>query len=305
MEPTTHHILDDALGLIRRGRVAEGIDRLMGDLNRIRSTQGRRETAAAERSALLRHAVTELVHQDPLTYHAFAKPRGYPGDAELLDHIYREIEPEELSEVGRVVNGYCLETGASRSVRARREIVARAIDETAARVDGATIVSIACGHLREAALSSALRAGTIGELIAIDQDETSLAEIRRAYPGAPVRTVAASVRQILTNRATLPPCDLIYSAGLYDYLALPTARRLTARMFAALKPGGRILLANFAPDLRERGYMETFMDWHLIYRDEEEMMRVIDEIAEGEIREVRTYRDGPGNLVFLEGWRAG
>jgi len=28
------------------------------------------------------------VHADPLTYRAFSKPRGYAGDAVMMDHIY-------------------------------------------------------------------------------------------------------------------------------------------------------------------------------------------------------------------------
>jgi hypothetical protein len=38
-----------------------------------------------------------------------------------------------------------------------------------------------------------------------------------------------------------------------------------------LKSGGSLLYANFAKNIPDNGYMETFMNWHLICRDEKEM----------------------------------
>ncbi len=35
--------------------------------------------------------------------------------------------------------------------------------------------------------------------------------------------------------------------------------------------GGMLLIANFTPDSHGRGYMEAFMDWQLIYRDESQL----------------------------------
>jgi hypothetical protein len=35
-----------------------------------------------------------------------------------------------------------------------------------------------------------------------------------------------------------------------------------------LKPGGRLLVANFLHDLPNVGYMESFMGWPLIYRSD-------------------------------------
>jgi hypothetical protein len=78
-----------------------------------------------------------------------------------------------------------------------------------------------------------------------------------------------------------------------------SARRLTANLFRHVAAGGRLLLANFAPSLPDIGYLETCMDWRLIYRDEADLAAMIDEIPFDAIRDVRTYRDSSGHIVFI------
>src|SRR5436305_1600719 len=34
------------------------------------------------------HPIVDVLHRDPFTYRAFCKPRGYAGDAEMMDYIY-------------------------------------------------------------------------------------------------------------------------------------------------------------------------------------------------------------------------
>ena len=115
--------------------------------------------------------------------------------------------------------------------------------------------------------------GQIKEFVALDQDADSLAHVNRAYAGTGVRTVQASVKSILSGKIAFEGFDFVYAAGLYDYLAERVATRFTRLMFDMLAPGGRLLVANFAPVLPEVGYMETFMDWKLIYRTAEEKKR--------------------------------
>jgi hypothetical protein len=49
-----------------------------------------------------------------------------------------------------------------------------------------------------------------------------------------------------------------------------------------LKPGGTYLFANFADDMPDDGYMESFMRWELILRSREDMQRVIEDSAGSE-----------------------
>ncbi len=65
-----------------------------------------------------------------------------------------------------------------------------------------------------------------------------------------------------------------------------------------LSHGGQLLIANFAPNHHDIGYMESCMDWWLKYRDEGQVLKLATGIHESHAS--KTFRDVPGNLVFLE-----
>jgi hypothetical protein len=247
------------------------------------------------------HPVARLVWQDPFTRHSYLKPSGYAGDARLLDYLYGIADvPAGTTPLGASVCGHMMQQQGALGVRARGEILANLIDETAAKFERPRILSIACGHLREGVHSRALTSGRVGELVALDQDADSLAEVERQYAGMPVRTMNCSVRSILAGKVKLEGFHFVYAAGLYDYLTERVAQRLTKLMFDMVVPGGRVLVANFAPVLPEVGYMETFMAWKLIYRTPEEMARVSNDIRGSEWSSHRVFWDASENIVFLD-----
>lgn len=250
-----------------------------------------------------RHPLLKLVHLDPFTYRAFSKPRGYAGDAVMMDYIYGREErwsPPEAERLGQLIFEFTTGAPASEGVRARRGYVAEMIDRLATRCARPHVLAIASGHLREANLSSAIRRGRLGRLVALDADAKSLAEVDRAYGHFGVITVPAKFRSLLTNRLNLGQFHLVYSTGLFDYLEQPVAQRLVATMFSMLRPRGRLMVANFLPGVRDVGYMEAYMDWQLIYRTRQDMIDLTAEIPEAEIHDVRLCSEDQRNIIFLE-----
>jgi len=96
--------------------------------------------------------------------------------------------------------------------------------------------------------------------------------------------------------------DLIYSAGLYDYLHDKGARRLTKNLFDLLNPGGTLIIGNFSPNNPPdvRFAMEYLYDWMLIYRDESEMYRLADGIPESDIEKMTLLQEPRGINYFLK-----
>jgi SAM-dependent methyltransferase len=246
------------------------------------------------------HPIKDLLHSDPFTRHAFTKPRGYPGDAELLDYMYAPLTTASDNSLAARISVYTTNAQAPEAVRDRRDAIARLIDATADEMKRKPrVLSLACGHLREAGMTTALRAGKVAELVALDQDEAALEVIQRDYGHMAVKTQLGSVKQILVRGLNDWGFDLIYAAGLFDYLSQPVGRRLCDVLFAALNPGGQLLVPNFMPGIRDVGYMEAFMDWFLIYRTEAQVRELIAGIPNFELSGLSSWTDERKNVVYL------
>jgi extracellular factor (EF) 3-hydroxypalmitic acid methyl ester biosynthesis protein len=296
-----------ALGAVyekmKDGRVDQGMADLLPVLQarRLRSTEADWNVFVDE---CLRHPLRELLHQDPFTYRAFSKPRGYAGDAELLDFVYGREEgwpaPEGTSELGRKIFEFTTASSACEAVRARRGFIADTLDKLVEEVSRPDILSLACGHLREAHLCAAVKRRKFGRFVALDADEESLEEVTRCYGRHGVEVVPGRIRQLLTQRLNLGTFDYVYSTGLFDYLAMPAAQRLAQTMFEMLRPRGRLLVANFLHGILDVGYMETYMGWKLMYRTRQDMLEISRDIPQAQIRDIHIFAEENQNIIFLE-----
>ena len=248
-------------------------------------------------------SLRELLHQDPMTARAHDKPRGYAGDAVMMDYLYGLHSSAEAdsnaTEVGRRIFRHVQSRDAAHAVRFRREHLADLIDKIASESDDAKVLAVDSGHLREAELSKAVQTGALSRFVALDADAQSIAEVEARYSKLGVETVHASVRHLLSRKYQPGQFDLVFASGLYDYLSENVAQALTVRLFELTAPGGTLLIPNFAPCVSDRAYMECFMDWHLIYRDEYEMNKLLAHI-DGSAIESRDIYSGPaGAIVFI------
>jgi extracellular factor (EF) 3-hydroxypalmitic acid methyl ester biosynthesis protein len=166
---------------------------------------------------------------DPYTQRGLVKPRGYAGDAVLLDYIYETTPiPEFTSKRGsRIYRWMCKESKAFHAVRYRRELIAKRIDAAISANPAARILSIACGHLREFALCKFDLRKWNGELVALDQDPASLAIVANTYRTQSIIPTRASIGALVSGTIELGKFDLIYAAGLLDYLDDSTVSALT------------------------------------------------------------------------------
>lgn len=242
---------------------------------------------------LREHRIAALLRQEPATGWAFRKPRGYAGDAHLIDFLYEHAasvnELRAATPRGRAMNAMVLASPTAVAVQERRRLLARLLDATAERVARPEALVLACGHLREADYATSL--DRFDRLVALDQDSESIAAMRRSYCHvAALVAVEASIGRMIVRPLVHGRFDLIYAAGLYDYLDDSTATRLTKGMFSALKPGGRLLFANFCTGVPDYGFMDAFMDWRLILRDETEMQRLVDALPGAEVARTLLFR---------------
>ncbi len=273
----------------------EEINKLVENLNKLYLATNEKENFI---NSCKIHPIKSILLQDPYTRRSAQKPRGYSGDAALIDYIYKIAAPSPTdSFLGREIFWSFMDSPACKSVRWRAKHLAEKIEENYQNKKTPLYVfAIASGHLRELHFVEDL-----SNFYALDQDPLSIEEARRSLSEIKIDFITDSILSLIKRSVKInQPLDFIYSAGLFDYLNDKLARKLLTATFDLLAPGGSMLIANFAPGLTEQAYMEAFMDWHLIYRNESEMEALLKEIPHTEIDSIKMYRDPMGNVVYME-----
>ncbi|TPV98817.1 MAG: hypothetical protein USCAAHI_01745 [Beijerinckiaceae bacterium] len=227
----------------------------------------KRNDVAAQKSAtedVRRHSIFAQLLADPMTRQAFRKPRGYPGDADLIDFIYGSESSvaglDAASPTGRAIYAYNVETIASQGVRNRRDYIAKVIDEIAERKPKTEVLAVACGHLRELERCSPTSRRAIARFVGLDHDRRTTNFLTRQAYSDFVKPLTASIGVLLRKEIELGSFDLIYAAGIYDYLQDDLFIALTRRLWEMCRSGGTLLIANVTADNPQIGYLDACMD---------------------------------------------
>ena len=293
--------IEEAYEKIKSNQVSEGMDELHYGLRESRMKTPKEQWDSTVNSILLKHPIKDVVHADPMTNRSYYKPRGYAGDSVLLDMIYGYpwFKPDHISTIGRQLYEYMYHSPATTAVRERKKYLAKMIDQVAANTYKTKVLSVACGHVREAEMSDAIQRNAIHEFIAIDQDDKSLQVVDETYGKYGINTIKASLLDILRGKFKADGFSLIYASGIYDYLNKKIASKLTHQLFKLLANGGKLLITNFVQGIKEWGYMESYMAWELIYRDETEMVELTKNIHREQIDRLELCTEKRNNIIFL------
>lgn len=292
--------LSDAAELLRADQVIPAFQILGPRLSSIwESAVHNKQVEDAEKISR-EHEIFSLVQQDPYSHRAFHKPRGYAGDAVMLDYVYAGSPVSETSEIGHVVFKGTTRGPMGLSVVFRRNLLSAYINQIVSTKSGFRILSVASGHCREieGSLLGVPEVASSGEFVAFDQDSDSCELVKEHYAKYPIKVVCSSVRKLLAGPSdAFGTYDLVYSAGLFDYLADPIAAKLVDSLSAMLRPGGKLLVGNFAPSSFGRGYMELLLDWKLIYRGAEDLVKLF---GPQRANSVTTFLDPHANVMYAE-----
>jgi len=274
-------------------------------LREIRSRLSAEDWKCVVEEIIRSHPVFQNFQHDPLTRRAYCKPRGYPGDAVLVDFLYRHSSVDrrvrEASELGRALYSYTSNSAAARAARNRLAIVAAEIDGLASRRQRPDVLSIACGHMREVEACPAVRECRLGRFVGLDQDELAISVVRGEYgPLGVDGRLTPLFRTLAGLEKRIGKFDLVYCMGLFDYLPPSWAPRFMSGFFSLLKDGGKLVIGNFAPSGSDVAYMEAFMDWWLVYRDQDEMRALARALPQDLVSACRVHFEETRHIMFLE-----
>jgi extracellular factor (EF) 3-hydroxypalmitic acid methyl ester biosynthesis protein len=197
------------------------------------------------------------------------KPHGYAGDFEIIDRIYRiHTNPDP-----KLANWdhYFHAQRAPKAVRNRKayflDLISTA-DRLHSRADF-RVLNLASGPARDLYEYLSLHSDSRCVFTCVEQDQKAIdyaQQLCRAY----LHKIEFHRANVLRFQST-QRYDLVWSAGLFDYLNDKAFRMLLARFFDCIEEGGQIVIGNFAPHNPTKHYMELIGDWRLIYRSADQL----------------------------------
>jgi extracellular factor (EF) 3-hydroxypalmitic acid methyl ester biosynthesis protein len=210
------------------------------------------------------------------------KPFGYPGDFKIIYDIH--VNSPKTRGFERLFDNYFQMSAIAVAVRNRKDDLKRAIVDQVSRAGDAPvrIMNLASGSAKE--IQELFLEGRIGENVSIDcfdhdtraldfsKELLSKVTTVKFFKKNALRIAAArDVSDVITGKY-----DLIYSAGLFDYLGHKTSVFLCRNLGKILNPGGSLLIANVRDKYSNPSvhFMEWAGDWKLIYRDEDEFAKI-------------------------------
>lgn len=292
-EGTLEQILSATRKLIEQSLFLDAINLISGYLTHLRSQVDTHEWKTIVVPKARAHPVKALLDLDPLTNRCFTWPKGYQGDATTIDYIYY---PELFSStgIGKGIFDVTITRQAPSAVRSRKEFAKLYLTQKMA--EGVKhFVSLGGGHLREWIELDGLDSEI--KVISLDADQKSLQLAAEGIRGCSMEPIYANVISLIKGRSFPQDSECIYSLGLFDYLSDAIAKKLIARSFESLAPGGELCLANFSPNTADAGYIETYMNWFLIYRDVNDFKSLADTIPAEQIGQLDVWVDS--SIVYM------
>ncbi len=281
----------------------------------------------------------KIVQEAPFYWRIINKPNGYAGDAEMMSFIYRN-QFEGKTPFGMFLHKHAVTTKACQAVNNRKKYLTEQILKT----NRGRILSLAAGPAQEIRDIIDKNKENTFKFLALDHDldtlqrfnipnkspqftyalvnafqliagKYSVAKPRHflekyCYPRrdfAGLRKIFSSLKYEMIELQK-EKFDLIYSAGLFDYIQtfpLDNSKgtvALTKNLFNIVKPGGSLIVGNFnhsnPRDLRF--VMEYIYDWQLIYRDKLDMFEFAKTINENDIKDIQIVEEPTGINYFLK-----
>jgi len=252
----------------------------------------------------------------PFVYRTYHKPLGYAGDYEMVNMILRDPH-EGATLFAKLVNLVFLRNPPAEAHRNRirrlqehLRVETRRVAQTGGR---ARILNLGCGPAREVQLFLAEDAESdSADFTLLDFNaETlefaaqSLRQIQAAHGRQMgLRFEARSVNQLLKESMRLPAgsqpggYDLVYCAGLFDYVSDRVCRRLVELFYSWLAPGGVVLVTNVDAAKPFRHSMDYILEWHLICRNRQQMQALVPDATPAPAAQIEA--DVTGVNLFLE-----
>jgi extracellular factor (EF) 3-hydroxypalmitic acid methyl ester biosynthesis protein len=272
------------------------------------------QTEISVHKSYARRELHPIMLCSPFLYRTYTKPLGYAGDYEMVNMMLRNPY-EGSSAFAKLLNFALLNTAPVVAHRNRIDYLMQKLrTECARRVSaGKTrIFNLACGPAVE--IQRFLRECEESDLAEIDLldfnaetldytreriRESSMSGGRETRVGYFQRSVHQLLRAATQGgEDEFTGYDIVYCAGLFDYLSQRVCKRLVELFCTMAKPGGLVIVTNVSDSNPSKAWMEYLVEWNLIYRGRTEMEDLVPERCP--MSGTRLLEDPTGVNLFLE-----
>jgi extracellular factor (EF) 3-hydroxypalmitic acid methyl ester biosynthesis protein len=246
----------------------------------------------------------------PFPNRAFTKPLGFAGDYKMM-YMIQEQEDEGDSIFSKLINVYYTNIPISNSVKNRTDTLVNYIEQAVnnAKLNNnneVKILSVGCGPALEVRNYLQKNNPEIKCNFNLLDFNTETLEFAKKHSSKPaedknyqINLIEKSVYNLMNynnfSKVLDGKCDLIYCAGLFDYLSDKLCKKLVGFFYNSLNEGGRLLVTNMHQNNNDKYLMELLLDWHLIYRNEDDVIRFADGLGK-----YKTFIDSTGINLCLE-----
>jgi extracellular factor (EF) 3-hydroxypalmitic acid methyl ester biosynthesis protein len=203
-------------------------------------------------------------------------PRGYPGDFETIEWLWRGDNRATAGTLAHAIEAYSLNAPIAQQHRNKVTFQAACMLQAMATATPCRILSIGCGSSPD--IRTVIdRVPATASIVLCDSDVDALSYSRVKLHSIADRlhTVHGTVPRVLRRVRHLGPFDLILAGGLFDYLPDRFIERTLSESWQhLLAPGGRLVFTNIARGNPFRVWIEYIGDWRLIERSEEDVLRI-------------------------------
>ena len=249
--------------------------------------------------------VTEpLLGRSRVIGHGRRKPYGYAGDFQIIDWTYNQFV-DHGDPVGAALDQFYHAQIAPQAVRDRKDRFGAVLGELAIRnlrrpLAVLNVGSGPCRELVDGATAAGLSPSDL-DVVCVDNDARSISYAQELLGPAWQNSVTFHHGNALRFRPR-QSFDLVWSGGLFDYLDNRPAVSLLTRLWAAVAPGGRLVVGNFADTHPTRPWIEWCGDWFLIHRSLKQM-RVLGLASTIPPDCMSVYADRWGAIGYLDATR--
>ncbi len=295
------------------------VNPLFEKLEKIGDEIEERDKAANKKDDLeLRHRayIRKLLHpfvlSSPFFHRSFTKPLGYAGDYEMVNMMLRD--PFEGSSMfSWMLNCYIINADTPKAHRNRVEYLTKSIRREIKRVfpkRAVRVFNLGCGPAQEVQnilFQDDLCEGAEFTLVDFNEETVNYTKAvlnnlkTKHHRKTSIQLLQRSVQEILKQAARKEvefpknTYDLVYCAGLFDYFTDRVCKWLTDVLYSLLAPGGLLIITNVDPSNPVKRLMEYVVDWHLIYRNSEQLA-----FLKPDNTTTNVLADPTGVNVFLE-----